>query len=69
MKARKNIKTVKIIVPNERVLKRLNSTPIFNRLSRLKLKVGENVENVNHKQFSDMNRLYPMINVSVEEII
>ena len=69
MKPRKNIKTVKIIVPNERVLKRLNSTPTFNRLSRLKLKVGENVENVNHKQFSDMNGLYPMINVSVEEII
>ena len=69
MKARKNIKTVKIIVPNERVLKRLNSTPTFNRLSRLKLNVGENVENVNHRQYADMNRLYPMIGVSIEEII
>ena len=69
MKTRKNIKTVKIIVPNERVLKRLNSTPTFNRLSRLKLNVGENVENVNHRQYADMNRLYPMIGVSIEEII
>ena len=69
MKTRKNIKTVKIIVPNDRVLNRLNSTPTFSRLSRLRLNVGENIENVNHKQFSDMNRLYPMINVSVEEII
>lgn len=65
----RNIKTVKITVPNDRVLNRLNSTPTFSRLSRLRLNVGENIENVNHKQFSDMNRLYPMINVSVEEVI
>lgn len=69
MKKGKNIKTVKITVPNEGILRRLNSTPTFSRLSRLRLNVGENIQNVNHKQFSDMNRLYPMINVSVEEII
>jgi hypothetical protein len=34
----RNIKTVKITVPNEQILKRLNSTPTFSRLSRLKLK-------------------------------
>jgi hypothetical protein len=49
-------------------LKRLNSTPTFNRLSRLKLQVGENIENVNHAQFADMVRIYPLIGVTVEEI-
>lgn len=64
----RNIKTVKITVPNEQILKRLNTTPTFSRLSRLKLRVGENIENVNHKQFADMVRLYPLIGVNVEEV-
>ena len=45
----KNVKQVKITVPSEQILKRLNSISTFNRLSRLKLKVGENIEMVNHK--------------------
>lgn len=65
----RNIKTVKITIPNEQILKRLNSTPTFNRLSRLKLQVGENIENVNHAQFADMVRLYPLIGVTVEEVV
>jgi len=65
----RNIKTVKITVPNEQILKRLNSTPTFNRLSRLKLQVGENIENVNHAQFADMVRLYPLIGVTIEEVV
>ena len=65
----RNIKTIKITVPNEQILKRLNSTPTFNRLSRLKLQVGENIENVNHAQFADMVRLYPLIGVTVEEVV
>ena len=69
MTTRRNIKTVKITVPNERILRRLNSTPTFNRLSRLKLQVGENIENVNHAQFGDMFRLYPLIGVTVEEVV
>lgn len=64
----RNVKTVKITVPNEQVLQKLNSTPTFNRLSRLKLKVGENLENVNHAQFADMIRLYHLIGVKIEEI-
>ena len=64
-----NIKTVRITVPNEQILKRLNSTPTFNRLSRLKLEVGENIENVNHKQFADMVRLYSLIGVTIEEVV
>lgn len=64
----RNIKTVKITVPNENVLRRINSTPTFKRLSRQQLKVGENIENVNHSQYADMVRLYPMIGVTVEEI-
>jgi hypothetical protein len=65
---RRNIKTVKITVPNEQILKRLNSTPALNWLSRLKLQVGENIENVNHVQFSHMERSYPLIGVTVEDI-
>ena len=64
----RNIKTVKITVPNEQILKKLNSTPTFNRLSRVKLQVGENTENVNHSQFADMVRLYPLVGVTVEEL-
>ena len=63
-----NTKKVNINVPNEQILKRLNSTPTFNRLSRLVLKVGDNAETVNHKQYSDMVRLYPLINVTVTEL-
>ena len=66
---RRNIKTVKITVPNEQILKRMISTPAFSRLSRIKLQVGENVENVNHTQFADMVRIYPIIGVTVEEIV
>ena len=62
-----NTKSITIEVPNEQVLARLNSTPTFNRLSRLSLKVGKNVEIVNHKQYADMIRLFPLINVSVYE--
>ena len=65
----KNIKTVKITVPNEQILKRLNSTPTFSTLSRLKLQVGENIENVNHAQFAYMVRLYPLMGVTVEDIL
>lgn len=64
-----DMKTVKIIVPNEMILKKVNSTPTFSRLSRLKLKVGENIENVNHTQFSNMKRLYPLIGVNIEEFV
>lgn len=64
----KNVKTVKITIPNEGVLRKINSTPSLNRLSRLTLKVGENIENVNHAQFADMVRLYPLLGVTVEEI-
>ena len=65
----RNIKTVRITVPNEQILKRLNSTPTFSKLSRLKLKVGENIEKVNHAQFADMTRLFPLIGVTVKEVL
>jgi len=63
----KNKKQITIDVPNEQILKRLKSTPTFNRLSRLSLKVGKNTEIVNHKQYADMLRLYPLIDVKVYE--
>ena len=63
----KNTKNITIEVPNEQILKKINTTPTFNRLSRLKLNVGKNIEIVNHKQYSDMVRLFPLINVIVTE--
>lgn len=66
--AKKNVKTVKITIPNEIVLKRINSTPTLNRLSRLILKVGENVENVNHFQFAEQMRMFPIAGVKIEQI-
>ena len=66
--AKQNVKTVKITIPNEIVLKRISSTPTLNRLSRLILKVGENVENVNHFQFSEQMRMFPIAGVKIEEI-
>lgn len=65
---KQNVKTVKITIPNEIVLKRINSTPSLNRLSRLILKVGENLENVNHFQFSEQMRMFPIAGVKIEEI-
>ena len=65
--AARNIKTVIIEIPNEQILKRLNSTPTFSRLSKLNLQVGKNRENVNHKIYSDMVRLYPLLNVLIYE--
>lgn len=64
---KKNTKEVIIIVPNETILKRAKSTPTFSRLTRKDLKVGINEEIVNNKQFADMKRLYPLINIIVEE--
>ncbi len=64
----KNIKKVSITIPSEVILKKVTSTPTFSCLSRLKLVVGENIENVNHKQFSDMVRLYPLLGIEIKEI-
>ena len=64
-----NVKKVKITIPNEAILKRIISTPTLNRLSKNKLQVGENIENVNHFQFSNMLRMYPLLNVGIIEIL
>jgi hypothetical protein len=63
-----NIKTVKITVPNEIILKKVNSTPVFQRLVRNKLKVGENIENVNHYQYSEILRMFTIAGCKVEDI-
>jgi len=64
----RNVKSVKIIIPNERILQRINSTPTLKRLTRSILKVGENFENVNHQQYSDLLRMYPLLGVTIEEV-
>jgi len=63
-----NIKQVKIVIPNEVILKRVNSTPTLKRLSKLNLVVGENTENVNHYQFSEMKRMYPILGIDIIEL-
>lgn len=65
----KNTKSITIEVPSQQILNRINSIPTFNRLSRLSLKVGKNTEVVNHKQYADMVRLFPLINVKVYETL
>lgn len=64
----KNTKTVKIIIPNNQVLNRINNTPALSKLSKLKLVVGENIEVVNHFQYTEQLRMFPILNVKIEEI-
>ena len=63
-----NVKTICITVPNEAILKRLNSTPTLRNATRLSLKVGDNIERVNHFQFSKMMRMYPLVGCEIKEI-
>lgn len=63
-----NVKQVKIVITNEAILKRVNSTPTLKRLSKLNLVVGENTENVNHYQFSEMQRMYPILGIDIIEL-
>ena len=64
----RNTKKVLITVPCEQIAKRANSTPTFKNLSRLTLRQGDNIETVNHFTFSQMLRLYPLLNIKVIEI-
>jgi len=63
-----NVKTVKITIPNSAVLKLVRSTPLFQRLTKLKLVLGENIEQVNHYQFSEQMRMFPIAGAKIEEI-
>lgn len=68
MTTTRNVKTVKIIVPCEIILRKVKTTPALNRLTRLNLQVGENIERVNHYQFSELMRIYPIAGCEVIEI-
>jgi hypothetical protein len=48
---KENVKIVKITIPNTSVLNLVTTTPSFQRLTKLKLVLGENIEKVNHFQF------------------
>jgi len=65
---KQNIKKVKITIPNESVLKLVTNTPLFKRLTKLKLALGENIEQVNHYQFSEQMRMFPLAGAEIEEI-
>ena len=63
----RNVKTINIYIPNESILKRINSTPTLSRLIRTKLNVGNNIERVNHKQYSDIKRMLPLLDCVISE--
>lgn len=64
----KNIKTISISIPNELILKRINSTSALKNLTRSILKVGINTENVNHYQFSRIEQMYSILGCVITEI-
>ena len=64
----RNVKKIKIIIPSEAVLKKINTTPALKQLVRTKLSVGENKENVNHQQFASIKRMFTIAGCKVEEI-
>ena len=64
----KNIISVRITIPNADILKIISSTPALSKLSRLKLVVGDNFEKVNHFQFSEQMRMFPICGVKIELI-
>jgi hypothetical protein len=64
----KNTINVKISIPNEMVLKRLLFTPVFQRLTKIKLKLGDNFETVNHFQYSEQVRLFTIGGATVEKV-
>jgi len=57
----KNTKKIILEIPNENVLKLINSTPSLRRLFIGELKVGWNNQTVNHKQFYDITRTVGVI--------
>lgn len=65
---KRNVKKVRITIPNSHVLRIVRTTPLFQRLTKLKLQLGENIEQVNHYQFSEQIRMFPIIGAKVEEI-
>lgn len=66
--AKQNVKTVKITIPNASVLKLVRSTPLFQRLTKLKLQLDENIEHVNHYQFAEQMRMFPIAGAKIEEV-
>lgn len=64
-----NTKKVKITIPNITVLKIVTTTPLYQRLTRLKLKLGDNFETVNHTQFESQMRMFPIAGATIQEIL
>lgn len=65
--SKRNVKTVKITVPNGAVLDRINSTPALRNCTRLQLVVGDNIEKVNHYQLSQQTRMLALAGCKIEE--
>ncbi|NCB03040.1 MAG: hypothetical protein EOM67_12865 [Spirochaetia bacterium] len=63
-----NVKAIRIFVPSEAIANKIKATPALKRLTRQTLKAGDNYEVVNHKQFSDIQRLLPIIGCNIYEV-
>lgn len=66
--SKRNVKKVKIVIPNATTLQLINNTFALKRLSRLQLTVGENIEYVNHAQYAHAKNMFKTINVEYVEI-
>ena len=63
-----NVKSIEVEIPNELILKKINTTPTLKRLFRGELRVGKNIENVNHFQFSEIVRFMPILGCSYKQL-
>jgi len=63
-----NLKTVKITIPNISVLKIVRNKPLYQRLTKLKLKLGDNFEEVDEHQLAEQLRMFPIAGAKIEEV-
>lgn len=64
----KNTKKIKYVIDHPKRVKRFNSTPAFRELVRKDAQLGENIEVVNHYQYSQILKMFPSLNIKVTEI-
>lgn len=64
----KNTKKIKYVIDHPKRVKLFNSTPAFRELVRKDAKLGENIETVNHYQYSQILKMFPRLNIQVSEI-
>lgn len=63
-----NTKKINIIIPNEIILNKITKTPAF-RMHGRNLEVGDNIQYVNHVQFSHIMRMLPIAGCEIMEVL